>query len=57
MSEAKVVCADDSQAALVRLLEIVGAGDCVLCKASRQIGLDRLVDNLISHLGAPSTST
>jgi hypothetical protein len=33
---------------------LLRAGDAVLCKASRRVGLDRLVDRLRERLGSAS---
>jgi UDP-N-acetylmuramoyl-tripeptide--D-alanyl-D-alanine ligase len=43
----------DVGAAFDLLRELVRAGDRVLCKASRRIALDRLVDRLVAELGSP----
>jgi UDP-N-acetylmuramyl pentapeptide synthase len=45
----------DVQAAYQLLVATVRAGDRVLCKASRRIALDRLVDQLHAHLLAASS--
>ncbi|HET7029035.1 MAG TPA: UDP-N-acetylmuramoyl-tripeptide--D-alanyl-D-alanine ligase [Candidatus Limnocylindrales bacterium] len=45
----------DRDAARERLLEILRPGDVVLVKASRGIGLEVLVDELVSALGGPTS--
>ncbi len=44
----------DIGAAFQLLRDLVRPGDRVLCKASRRIALDRLVDRLVADLGAPA---
>ncbi|MCK5944777.1 MAG: UDP-N-acetylmuramoyl-tripeptide--D-alanyl-D-alanine ligase, partial [Planctomycetes bacterium] len=46
-----VHCVDDVQAAHGLLRGVLRAGDRVLCKASRRVQLDRLVDRLVGELG------
>jgi len=50
MSKRQIVMTPDPGAALGRLKRIVSPGDCLLCKASRLVGLERLVDGLIDWL-------
>lgn len=58
MSASCVQRVEDVEAARRLLLDIARPGDFVLCKASRRIGLDRLVDGLLAALegggGAPA---
>jgi UDP-N-acetylmuramoyl-tripeptide--D-alanyl-D-alanine ligase len=51
---ARVCRVPDIDAALALLRAEVRAGDRVLCKASRGVQLDRLVDRLVADLGAAS---
>lgn len=51
LSAAAVHCCGDAAEALSALLAMVRPGDVVLAKASRRIGLDRLVDQLLAALG------
>jgi UDP-N-acetylmuramoyl-tripeptide--D-alanyl-D-alanine ligase len=46
----------DRDAARDRLLEILRPGDVVLVKASRGIGLEVLVAELVSALGGPTSA-
>lgn len=50
MSASRVEMVNDLPAALQHLLVELKADDRVLCKASRRVGLDRLVDELTRHL-------
>lgn len=50
MQKARVVAAADVTEAQHLLAELVRPGDQVLCKASRRVGLDRLVDGLAQLL-------
>ncbi|MFY9340955.1 MAG: hypothetical protein WAT39_00605, partial [Planctomycetota bacterium] len=45
----------DVPAALALLRGLLRAGDRVLCKASRKVALDRLVDRLLAELGPTAT--
>jgi UDP-N-acetylmuramoyl-tripeptide--D-alanyl-D-alanine ligase len=47
MAEGRIVEADDRAAALALLLELLQSGDTILCKASRGVALDRLVEALV----------
>ena len=51
MPAANVHLVTDVASALALLLTIVKDGDRVLCKASRRVALDRLVDRLLVELG------
>jgi UDP-N-acetylmuramoyl-tripeptide--D-alanyl-D-alanine ligase len=50
LSSRSVVCVADSTRALELLVDTVRPQDLVLCKASRKVGLDRLVDGLLDRL-------
>ena len=50
MARARVVATQDVRQAQQVLAEFVRPGDQVLCKASRRVGLDRLVDGLTQLL-------
>src|SRR5262245_40871284 len=52
MPPGAVVCLDGIGDAQSWLLQQLRTGDRVLCKASRRVGLDRLVDGLLHALGA-----
>jgi UDP-N-acetylmuramoyl-tripeptide--D-alanyl-D-alanine ligase len=52
MAPDAVVSVDDAAAALALLRERLRPGDRVLCKASRRIALDRLVDRLLAELAS-----
>lgn len=52
MKPSRVHAVADPQAALEMLQTEVRSGDLLLCKASRGVGLDRLVDGLEERLGA-----
>jgi UDP-N-acetylmuramoyl-tripeptide--D-alanyl-D-alanine ligase len=54
MAQARVHHVPDVDGALALLRDLVRAGDRVLCKASRRVALDRLVDRLVAELGARS---
>lgn len=54
MAQGQVHRAADAAAAFDLLQSLLRPGDRVLCKASRRVGLDRLVDRLQAHLLAPS---
>lgn len=54
MPAARVHRTADIEAALALLRGLVREGDRVLCKASRRVALDRLVDRLLADLGAGS---
>jgi len=51
MPEASVHCVEDVHSAHSLLCTVLRAGDRVLCKASRKVQLDRLVDRLVGTLG------
>ncbi|MBI5850224.1 MAG: UDP-N-acetylmuramoyl-tripeptide--D-alanyl-D-alanine ligase [Planctomycetes bacterium] len=51
MSDARVARVADVEAGIEYLRQIVAPGDVVLCKASRAVALDRLVDGLARELG------
>jgi UDP-N-acetylmuramoyl-tripeptide--D-alanyl-D-alanine ligase len=55
MDARNVACARDPLDALDRLLGVLQPGDVVLCKASRRVALDRLVDGLLARLGGSSS--
>jgi UDP-N-acetylmuramoyl-tripeptide--D-alanyl-D-alanine ligase len=48
---------DDVDAALRLLRDLVVAGDRVLCKASRRVALDRLVDRFVAELGSSTAAS
>lgn len=50
MPDERVLCAGDPLEALEAMRRLVRPGDLVLCKASRRVGLDRLVDGLLNAL-------
>lgn len=50
MRKTAVACVDDIGAAHTSLRGLLRAGDRVLCKASRRVALDRLVDRLLADL-------
>jgi UDP-N-acetylmuramoyl-tripeptide--D-alanyl-D-alanine ligase len=52
MAWSQVQCVDDQSAALDLLLRVLRPRDRVLLKASRSVGLDRLVDGLVASLGS-----
>jgi UDP-N-acetylmuramoyl-tripeptide--D-alanyl-D-alanine ligase len=52
MPAAAVHRAEDAVAAEQLLRGLLRAGDIVLCKASRRVALDQLVDRLVAQLGA-----
>lgn len=52
MAAARVHRVADLDAAFVLLRELAREGDRVLCKASRRVALDRLVDRLVADLAA-----
>lgn len=52
MPSAQVQCVEDIGAAHALLSGLLVAGDRLLCKASRRVALDRLVDRLVAELGA-----
>lgn len=56
MSQRAVQCVDDVGAALTLLRGLVRPGDRVLCKASRRVALDRLVDRLVAELGGAAAA-
>ncbi|HEX5053570.1 MAG TPA: UDP-N-acetylmuramoyl-tripeptide--D-alanyl-D-alanine ligase [Planctomycetota bacterium] len=56
MSPAKVHTVRDVDAAMTLLQGELSAGDRVLCKASRRIALDRLVDRLLDHLSVATAA-
>ncbi len=51
MAKDTVTCVEDLQAAYSLLRRELREGDRVLCKASRRVQLDRLVDRLVAELG------
>ncbi|MCB9876178.1 MAG: UDP-N-acetylmuramoyl-tripeptide--D-alanyl-D-alanine ligase [Planctomycetes bacterium] len=53
MSKRAVHRVDDVAAAHELLRPMLRPGDNLLCKASRRVALDRLVDRLVASLGAP----
>ena len=52
MPRACVHFVDSVESAQALLLPMLRDGDRILCKASRRVGLDRLVDALIASLSA-----
>ena len=52
MPAAAVYQVDDQDAALQMLRSVIRPGDRVLCKASRRVALDGLVDRLVAELGS-----
>ena len=54
MPRAAVHCVDDVHAAHGLLRGVLRPGDRVLCKASRRVQLERLVDRLVAELAASS---
>lgn len=56
MPAARIHHVADVDAALALLLDLVRPGDRILCKASRKVALDRLVDRLVAELSPPSGS-
>ncbi len=56
MPAARVLHVDDLDGAHEALLAELAPGDRVLCKASRRVQLDRLVDRLVGDLGARGAS-
>lgn len=56
MHEDAVRCVEDVGAAHTLLRGMVKPGDRVLCKASRRVALDRLVDRLVADLAAAGGS-
>lgn len=52
MAPSRVVAVAGSDDALAQLMATLGPGDRVLCKASRRMELDRLVDRLLTELAA-----
>jgi len=54
MPAAAVHCAEDTTAVAQLLPGLLRAGDIVLCKASRRVALDQLVDRLVATLSSGS---
>jgi UDP-N-acetylmuramoyl-tripeptide--D-alanyl-D-alanine ligase len=55
MPAANVHCVADLDEAFVLLRDSVREGDRVLCKASRRVALDRLVDRLLAERATPAS--
>ena len=55
MSSNRIVRANDPMHALDLLTELIEDGDLLLCKASRGVALDRLVDGLARSFGVDTT--
>jgi UDP-N-acetylmuramoyl-tripeptide--D-alanyl-D-alanine ligase len=53
MSGGSIHRVDSVEDALALLLEVTAENDLVLCKASRRVGLDRLVDGFLAQRGRP----
>lgn len=51
MAQRSVVCVPDVAAAHEHLMGVLQSGDRLLCKASRRVALDRLVDRLLVEFG------
>jgi UDP-N-acetylmuramoyl-tripeptide--D-alanyl-D-alanine ligase len=49
----EVDCCDTVEACLEKLVSVLRDGDTVLLKASRAVGLDRLIEPLRTALGGP----
>ena len=47
---------EDVTAAFLLLRSLLRPGDRVLCKASRRVALDRLVDRLVAELDSPAAA-
>ena len=56
MPARQVHLVEDVAAAFPLLRSLLQPGDRVLCKASRRVALDRLVDRLVAELGSPAAA-